>query len=185
VNEGVRKSIENKLAEFRIRNPKSKIALLHPAAAFDSKQWATEKFTRVAEFLYKRGFNLVAVAAPNEREVLENLKRTARVPIMTFDDLSLPEITALASSAELFVGNDSGIAHIAAAVETPTVVIFGSSNIYHWHPWTNAPNEIVYYAGNNFDKQKFIEQITVENVIEAIEKVLSSQYIQTALRQVT
>jgi ADP-heptose:LPS heptosyltransferase len=56
----------------------------------------------------------------------------------------LPEITALASKAQIFIGNDSGIAHIAAAVNTPSVVIFGASNINHWQPWTDAPNEIVY-----------------------------------------
>jgi ADP-heptose:LPS heptosyltransferase len=105
---------------------------------------------------------------------LENLKQNARVPIITFDDLTLPELTALASRTELFVGNDSGIAHIAAAVNTACVVIFGSSNIHHWRPWTNAPNEIV-YSGTDFGKLENIKRITVENVIEAIEKVLSSK----------
>jgi predicted lipopolysaccharide heptosyltransferase III len=174
VTESARNSVENRLAKSKIQNPKSKIALVHPAAAFASKQWATEKFARVAEFLFDKGLNTVAVAAPGEREVLENLKQQARVPIITFEDLSLPAITALASRAELFVGNDSGIAHIAAAVETPTVVIFGSSNIHHWRPWTNAPNEIV-YSGKDFGKLENIKRITVENVIEAIEKVLSSK----------
>ncbi|MEJ7862475.1 MAG: glycosyltransferase family 9 protein [Pyrinomonadaceae bacterium] len=174
VTEGARNSIENKLAKSKIQNPKSKIALLHPAAAFDSKQWATEKFARVADFLSEKGFNPVAVAAPGEREVLENLKQNARVPVITFDDLSLPEITALAAHAALFVGNDSGIAHIAAAVDTPCVVVFGSSNVYHWRPWTNTPNEVV-YSGKGSDKQEFIKQITVENVCKAVEKVLISK----------
>ena len=175
VTDSARSSIEKKLFEkSKFQIPNSKFALLHPAAAFDSKQWATEKFARVAEFLFEKNFTPVAVAAPNERVILENLKQTARVPILAFDDLSLPEITALASRAELFVGNDSGIAHIAAAVETPAVVIFGSSNIHHWHPWTDVPNEIVYYK-SDFDKQENIKLITVENVIKAVKKVLSNE----------
>ena len=168
-----------------IQNPKFKIqnyALLHPVAAFDTKQWATENFARTAEFLSGKGLQIVAVATKKEREVLENLKKLSKVPILSFDDLSLPEITALASHAEVFVGNDSGIAHIAAAVNTPSVVVFGSSNINHWRPWTDAPNEIVYeklacqpcagYFCKEFDAPKCILSVRTESVFEAIEKVL-------------
>ena len=49
--------------------------------------------------------------------------------MIALTDLSLPEVTALVARARLFVGNDSGIAHIAAAVGAPSVVIFGSSNV--------------------------------------------------------
>ena len=155
---------------------RSAFALLHPTAAFESKQWATENFARVAEFLHEKGLNIIAIATPNERKVLANLKQNSRVPIAIFDDLTLPEITALASKAKIFVGNDSGIAHIVAAVETPTVVIFGSSNTHHWRPWTNAPNEIV-YSSEEFDKSESIKRITVENVIEAAEKLLNQTFI--------
>ena len=157
-------------------------ALFHPAAAFDTKQWATENFARVAEFLFEKGLPTIAVATKSERGVLEKLRETSRVPIAIFDDLILPEITALASKAKIFVGNDSGIAHIAAAVETPSVVIFGSSNINHWRPWTNAPNEIVFekmlcqpcagYFCKEFSEPECIKRVSVENVTEAVEKVL-------------
>src|SRR4029078_13003431 len=97
-----------------------------------------------AEFVSDLGRAVVAVGSEPESKTLDNLRELSAVPVITFDDLSLPEITALASRASLFVGNDSGIAHIAAAVNTPVVVIFGSSNRDHWHPWTDAPNEMVY-----------------------------------------
>ncbi len=167
-------------SKFKIQN--SKFAFLHPVAAFDTKQWATEKFARIAEFLHGKNFEIIAVATKKEREVLENLQKFSNAPITIFDDLTLPEITALASQAELFVGNDSGIAHIAAAVNTPSVVIFGSSNRDHWRPWTDAPNEIVFEtlpcqpcAGHfcaEFDEPECIKRIPVESVIKAIEKVI-------------
>ncbi|MDQ3323407.1 MAG: glycosyltransferase family 9 protein [Acidobacteriota bacterium] len=157
-------------------------ALIHPAAAFDSKQWSTENFARVAEFLFEKGLNTIAVATPKEREVLENLKRYSDAPILTFDDLTLPEIMALASEAKIFVGNDSGIAHIAAAVKTPSVVIFGSSNINHWRPWTNAPNEIVFAEKpcshltgeirKGSENPKCIRCVEVKEVCTAIERIL-------------
>ena len=182
VTEEAKKSIENKL-KSKIENRKSKIALIHPVSAFETKQWAIENFARGAEFLAEKGFETIAVAAPNEQAVLENLKKSARVSIQTFTDLSLPEITALASQAAIFVGNDSGIAHIAAAVKTPSVVIFGSSNVAHWRPWTDAPNEIVTenlacapcagYKCGEFAEPQCIRRITVERVAAALERVLT------------
>ncbi len=181
-----RNSLEDRLAS-KTQNPKSKIALLHPVAAFDTKQWATENFARIAEFLSAKDFQIVAVAAQTEGEVLDKLKSLTRVPIADFDDLTLPEIAALASRAALFVGNDSGIAHIAAAVGTPSVVIFGSSNTKVWHPWTDAPHEIVYekfacqpcagYFCREFDEPKCILSVKTESVTEAIENILTRNYL--------
>ncbi|HSD45608.1 MAG TPA: glycosyltransferase family 9 protein, partial [Pyrinomonadaceae bacterium] len=111
-----------------------KIALIHPAAAFETKRWAVENFARVAEFVADRGSAPVAIAAPHESQIVEDLVAEASVKIASFD-LSLPEVTALAARSQLFVGNDSGIAHIAAAVGTPSVVVFGSSNVANWRPW--------------------------------------------------
>lgn len=157
--------------------------LMHPAAAFDTKQWAAENFARVAEFLHDRGLGTVAVAAPGEQGVLEALTAHSRIPIITFDSLTLPEITALASQARMFVGNDSGIAHMAAAVGTPAVVVFGSSNRAHWRPWTDAPNEIVYetfdcqpcpgHTCEVYGSPKCILSVRPESVFDAVERVLS------------
>lgn len=160
-------------------------ALIHPAAAFATKQWATENFARTAEFLAEKGLKTVAVAASYESQVLKDLLAESKVPIVTFDDLSLPEITALASKAKLFVGNDSGIAHIAAAVGTPSVVVFGSSNRNHWRPWNptnDVPNEIVFhplpcqpcpgYVCAEFGEPKCILSVPVASVLAAIERLL-------------
>ena len=159
-----------------------KIALIHPAAAFATKQWATEHFARVAEFLSDRGLAPVAIAAPGERALLERLCSEAAVKITTLD-LSLPEVTALAAHSQLFVGNDSGIAHIAAAVATPAVVIFGSSNIAHWRPWNSAPAEVVFeempcqpchgYFCEKFDQPECILRVPVTRVTAAIDRILS------------
>ena len=116
-------------------NEQRPFAIIHPAAAFATKQWATEKFAKVAEYLAARDLAVVVLTAPNQAQLADQLKENSAAPVITFTDLSLPEVTALAARARLFVGNDSGIAHIAAAVGLPSVVIFGSSNIVHWSPW--------------------------------------------------
>lgn len=172
--------VENLLNEHGIAD--EKIALIHPSTAFVTKQWSPENFARVAEYLAACGIKRVAVASGPEASILEELVEFSRVPVVTFDALTLPQITALATRASVFVGNDSGIAHIAAAVGTPTVVIFGSSNRDHWRPWTDAPNEIVYekfecqpcpgYRCEVFGEPRCIQSVTVESAIAAIDRVL-------------
>ena len=155
---------------------------MHPAAAFETKRWAAANFARVAEDLSARGFQVVATAAPSERQVIAELAENSSVPVIAFTDLSLPEVTALAARSRLFVGNDSGIAHMAAAVRVPSVVIFGSSNVAHWRPWAAAPSEVVReqlpcqpcpgYACAEFDAPECIRRVKVESVLAAVQRVL-------------
>ena len=157
------------------------LALIHPAAAFETKRWAAHNFARVTEFLAARGLPSIVIAAQNEVQTVAEVIKHSSVSVTAFNDLSLPEVTALAARASLFVGNDSGIAHIAAAVRTPSVVIFGSSNIAHWRPWATAPAEIVReempcapcpgYFCAEYDEPQCIRRVPVERVTAAIEKV--------------
>lgn len=173
-------AVEERLSQIGLAG--KKFALIHPAAAFDTKQWPAENFARIAEYLSLNGTEVVAVAAPNETATLGKLTTSAKVRVHSFSDLSLPEITALAEKARIFVGNDSGIAHIAAAVATPSVVIFGSSNCDHWRPWMYAPNEVVYeefacqpcagYECKEYAEPRCILSIKPEKVIAAIDRLL-------------
>jgi ADP-heptose:LPS heptosyltransferase len=81
------------------------------------------------------------------------------------------------------VGNDSGIAHIAAAVGTPAVVIFGSSNVDHWRPWSKAPAVVVReelecqpchgYFCEKFAQPECIKRVPVEKVLAAMDRVFT------------
>jgi len=159
------------------------IAMIHPTAAFETKQWAVENFARVTEELCDRGLAPVIVVADHEQEIAQMLREESSGRCLTLADLSLPEVTALAARARLFVGNDSGIAHIAAATGSPCVVIFGSSNRNHWRPWTMQPNEIVFeelscqpchgYFCAEFEKPECILRVPVQRVVAAIDRVLN------------
>ena len=163
-------------------NEQQPLTVIHPAAAFATKQWSAENFAGVAKHLYELGLAVVIITAPAEAELAASVAGLAAVPAIKFSDLSLPEVTALASRARLFVGNDSGIAHIAAAVGLPSVVIFGSSNVAHWSPWATAPAEVVleemdcqpchgYYC-EKFAQPECILRVPSERVIAAVERVL-------------
>lgn len=156
-------------------------ALMHPAAAFATKQWPASSFGQVVDFLAGKGIVTAAIAGPSQTTVLNDLITAANSHVVAFD-LSLPEVSALAARARLFVGNDSGIAHIATAVRTPSVVIFGSSNIAHWRPWNTAPAEVVFeempcqpchgYFCEKFPEPECILRVPVERVTDAVESLL-------------
>ena len=158
------------------------LAVIHPAAAFATKQWSAEKFGRVADYLSECGLTVVVITTPAEAPVVSQLQGSSVSSLISFTDLSLPEVTALASRARIFVGNDSGIAHIAAAVGLPSVVIFGSSNIAHWRPWASAPAEVVFeemecqpchgYYCEKFAQPECILRVPEERVLAAVERVL-------------
>jgi len=157
-------------------------ALIHPSAAFETKRWAIENFARVTQELNERGLTPVAIAGPNEAELLRLLARHSSGRIVMLSNLTLPEIRVLSARARLFVGSDNGIAHIATAAGARCVIIFGSSNVTHWRPWSTGPNEVVReelpcqpchgYFCAEFDKPECILRVPVERVIAAIDRVL-------------
>jgi heptosyltransferase-3 len=177
-------TVARRLDEEAKLSPGQPFALIHPAAAFDTKTWAASNFARVVEHLAARGLPAVAVAAHGEEKVLAEVREHSRAPLAGFNDLSLPELTALAARATLFVGNDSGVAHIAAAVGVPQVVVFGSSNVAHWRPWTSAPAEVVReempcapcpgYTCAEFDAPECIRRVPAARVIAAVDSVLKA-----------
>jgi len=180
VTEKAARSVASRLAAHEIdREP---LALIHPAAAFETKQWPAEHFARVIDEVAARGLTPVVIVAPKEKQVLDSVVQQTSARVIGLTDLSLPEVTALAARAQLFVGNDSGIAHMAAAVSTPCVVVFGSSNVAHWRPWTTNQNEVVREEMNcqpchgyfcaEFETPQCILRIPVERVVAAIDRLM-------------
>ncbi|QYO61990.1 glycosyltransferase family 9 protein [Leptolyngbya sp. 7M] len=182
INANAVESVVDRLERIGISGSAASFALMHPAAAFPTKRWPAANFGRAAEYLGSLGIATIAVASTDEAGILEELVSASKVPITTFNDLTLPETTALAARARIFIGNDSGIAHIAAAVKTPSVVIFGSSNRDHWRPWTDAPNELVFsefacqpcpgYVCKEYGEPRCILSVPPEYVIKAMERLL-------------
>ncbi len=156
--------------------------VIHPAAAFDTKRWSAQNFAGVMAELQARKLHPLLISGPNETHLVDEILAMSEYPISSFPNLSLPEVTALLSRARLFIGNDSGIAHMAAAVGTPSVVIFGSSNRAHWGPWATKPAEMVFeemdcqpchgYHCEKFEQPECIKRVGVEKVVAAIDRVL-------------
>jgi ADP-heptose:LPS heptosyltransferase len=123
--------------------PQSKPVLaLAPAANWAGKQWRPERFAELATRLTGPGgilpdARIAIFAAGNERAAIEPVY--AAIPndrlIDTVGKIDLPTVAACLKRCALFIGNDSGLMHLAAACDTPTLGLFGPSREAHYAPW--------------------------------------------------
>jgi heptosyltransferase-3 len=116
-------------------------AHLHPASRWLFKCWPADRMAQLADALAARGLAIVLTAAPDPQELamIETIRGAMRMPVIDLaGQLSLKEMAALAARAKLFVGVDSAPMHIAAAMSTPTVALFGPSGEVEWGPWRAA-----------------------------------------------
>ena len=123
-------------------------AVLAPGASYGpAKQWGPERFATVAAALEARGIRSVIVGAAADREASIRLQRAPDAPRGLVDLTGRTGLGALAGvlgASTLTVSNDSGVMHLAAALGTPTVGIFGSTSPV----WTSAdtPSVVNLYA---------------------------------------
>ncbi len=118
---------------------------LHPASRWAFKCWPAARTARLIDSLMGRGEQVVLTAAPSAEErglVDEIVANCAHRPVNLSGRLSLSSLAALTARAKLFVGVDSAPMHMAAAVGTPVVALFGPSGEHEWGPWM-VPNRVV------------------------------------------
>jgi ADP-heptose:LPS heptosyltransferase len=114
------------------------IALVHPASKEPQIRWKKEGFSYVADRLIDNGIKVIILEGPGERGVVEDVvKRMNNKPVIA-RNLSLGEVAALTKLCHVFLGNSTGPAHIASAVNVPTVTIMGirhpSDSSFRWRP---------------------------------------------------
>jgi lipopolysaccharide heptosyltransferase II len=140
VTEGDRLRASGLLNELpgRSRGP---LVAVHPGAGAYSpaRIWPIEHFGAVARILLREGANIVILGGPDERERGARLAELSGSPDRVLDltgRTSIHETGAVLEACDLFLGNDSGPMHIAAAMHTPVTAVFGPSNAAAWGPYT-------------------------------------------------
>jgi len=111
---------------------------IHPASRWFFKCWPVEHMAALVGRLQAEGHAVVLTAAPSadEKAMLDAIQARLVQPAFSLSgQLSLKELAALTQAAKLFIGVDSAPMHIAAAVGTPTVALFGPSGDKQWGPW--------------------------------------------------
>jgi lipopolysaccharide heptosyltransferase II len=123
---------------------KRPIIAMHPGSGGYStaRRWAPERFAQLADTLYHDvGGQLILMGGPEETELHQQIIAfmQSEMPVRSFAGKgNIRVAAAILEQADLFVGNDSGLMHLATAVSTPTVAIFGLTNSDAWGPYTGG-----------------------------------------------
>jgi ADP-heptose:LPS heptosyltransferase len=138
----------------------SHLVVVFPGSGNPAKNWPADKFAALASSLSKRT-GVAVILGPAESS-LEPVFRERGVAMLK--DLDLPTVAAIARLAAAFVGNDSGVSHLAAAVGTPGLAIFGPTDPARWRP-----------LGGRIDilRRNPIDSVEVEEVAVALSKFVA------------
>jgi len=145
----------------------ARFALVAPSAALESKRWKAAGFAAVVDHLRDR-YNLpsLVIAGPGQERIAREVSERSRAKPVTVAGLSLKELMAIIGLSTIFVGNDSGPAHIAAALSRPMAVAFGSSDSSVWRPWTESVYRVIESS------RLSIAQVSEAQVIAAVDEVM-------------
>jgi heptosyltransferase-3 len=161
--------------------PAEKYVVLHPMPQWRYKQWHEAGWVSVASFLQSKGY-LVVLSGGTKAEELQVVNRLyGRMPPSTRNlagKLTLGQLSRLIAGAELFVGPDTGVTHLAAATGVSTLAIYGPTDSQKWSPWplnyaeSNAPFAIdgKHRVGNVYLLQMQMPQACVPCQLEGCEK---------------
>jgi heptosyltransferase-3 len=135
--------VQSRLAALGL--PEHGFVHVHPTSRWMFKSWPAERNAELIDALAARGERIVLTAAPSrvEREMVERILAACRsAPVDLTGQLSLKGLAALTRRAKLFVGVDSAPMHIAAAMGTPVVALFGPTGEIEWQPW-RTPHRVI------------------------------------------
>lgn len=180
VRESDKASIESKLSQAGVKNSDLLLAV-HPGASCPSKRWPLDRFASLIDRLKDNyDVGIIVVSGPEERTQIQELKKALESSIIDFSGrTSVGELAALLKRCSLFISNDSGPVHIATAVGTPSVVIFGRKqpglSPKRWGPTGNGDVALhkdegceVCLAHNCKNGFKCLKAISVDEVFNAV-----------------
>ena len=118
---------------------------IHPGAGGKLRMWKTERFAEIAVRLKKTfSANIILIGGPNENELVARVEKAMGFSAsIKSTSLSLLHMAALLRRCDLFIGNDSAPGHIAAAVNCPTLSLFGPTFPHMWRP-INPDGDVIF-----------------------------------------
>lgn len=179
--------VEQTLVAFPLRlsgaaNP-SGYVLINPGAAWPNKRWPPERFGALAAAIRERhGLRSVVLWGPGEDAAAAAIVAASRGAAEAAPPTTITDIVALAQSASLMVSGDTGPVHIAGAVGTPIVALFGPTRADRNGPWSSSDISISRYdqCVCHYDRRcrrdsPCIDDISVDDVIAAVDRRIAAR----------
>ncbi|WP_269856921.1 glycosyltransferase family 9 protein [Streptomyces sp. RPT161] len=156
--------------------------VIHPGAEAAARRWPAERFAAVAQALHRCGHRVVVTAGAGEGHLANSVAVQAGLPpgsvVGGTADIPFKRLAALLAHARAVVVGDTGLAHLASALGTPSVVLFGPVHPRLWGPPADGPHRVLWHGDPDGDGRpgdahgqqpdERLLRITVEEVLDAV-----------------
>lgn len=155
--------------------------VVHPGAKSGSRRWPADRFAAVARFCLDAGFPVVLTGSREEVPLARRVQRRAGMPVESVlaGRTDLGDLAALVAASRLVVSGDTGVAHLASAYATPSVVLFGPTPPSRWGPPARDEHAAVWRPDGDGPGQPLgdeldpsLARISVEEVVAQVDKQL-------------
>ncbi|MXP67939.1 putative lipopolysaccharide heptosyltransferase III [Pantoea sp. Aalb] len=170
---------------LELQQIKNSFIVVQPTSRWLFKCWDDEKFAQLIDILSNDGYTIMLTSSSEKKEMamvakIKSLCHSQNI-ISLAGQLSLPQLAALIDFSQLFIGVDSAPMHIAAALGTPCLALFGPTKLQQWWPW--GDNNKIIWAGHyaplplpdSIDtktNQRYLSSIPVVDVVNAARSFL-------------
>ena len=185
----INRKTEIKAAEIlKSKELSTKFCVVHPISRREVKLWKKENFIKLIDALESKGIKVLLSSGPDSSEVnyVNYLEDNANSrPINIGGQTSLIELAAIIKKADFFIGLDSVASHISAAVDTPSITLFGPTSAVNWRPWSRKSKVICRDGSEAFCEdhghkegkfKKCLCYISPQRVIEELDVLYFNQY---------
>jgi ADP-heptose:LPS heptosyltransferase len=169
-----------------LASPAPGAVVVHPGAAYPSRRWPADRYAAVAAGLTAAGHRVVLTGGPSERDLALGVARTAGLSTADVHAgrTDLAQLAALVAAASLVVCGDTGVAHLATAYRTPSVLLFGPVPPARWGPLA-GPHTVLWRGDGSGDPHggepdPALLALRVEEVLAAAAARLDSRPVRAA-----
>jgi heptosyltransferase-3 len=152
---------------------------IHPTSRWLFKCWKDEYMAEVIRWLLAKGIFVIMTSSPDERELEKserilalfrsNRDRQPSAILNLCGKTSIKQLGAISEASALFFGVDSAPMHIAAAVGTPVVALFGPTGAHNWGPWDNESSRLIadsFQMGSPYPQRNGIRRFGIHTIIQ-------------------
>ena len=150
----------------RIGLDEAAFGIVQPGSGSPAKNWPGERFAEVIDTLRERdGLSTVLLAGPADDEPIRRIALSLEKPVPVVANARLLTISALLRRARFYLGNDSGLSHLAGLVGAPTLALFGPTDPALWHPLGSCARAI---------RHQPLADLSAEAVLENLYQILTN-----------
>lgn len=157
-------SVENLLKREKV-DTGSLLVGLFPGAGYEGRRWPLERFAELADYLIRNDrVRVVVFAGPEEPGFVERMRQIFPASTIFFDRLTIPQLVSAQARLTLFISNDTGPCHTAAAAGTNVMVLMNQPNLHSYVP----------VGDHTFVRANSINEISVERVYRLAHELLAT-----------